>query len=197
MFDDDNELQLYEDFLQLAKAHPQCKAGNYIRELWEHKGTAISATELYTLYQPQFSQYISDDLRQVERVTNSLQFTSYPELPITFTDLLTIRDLGEFLQKLRCDLAEARENNDEGRICEDIATIEYLNDYILHGVTNGGKLKNIRSLVRDHARLIGQGVQYLVDSIQTVHPRLAEHIAMHIVIGVQCYWSCDAIRHRA
>ncbi|MDY0151576.1 MAG: hypothetical protein RBS43_04820 [Candidatus Cloacimonas sp.] len=167
MFDDENELLLYEDFLKLASQHPHSKGGSYIRELWEHKGVMICATELYTLYQTQFHVYLDDDMWQSKRIMQVMHQTSIPELPIKFTDNLTINDLRKFMANLRCDLAEARINNDESRITEDIATIEKLNDYILQGITNDGKLKDIDNLVRDHARLILQGVQYFNSSIQT------------------------------
>jgi hypothetical protein len=40
----EQELQLNEDFLMLAKQHPHSKTTHYIHELWEHKGVPISST---------------------------------------------------------------------------------------------------------------------------------------------------------
>jgi hypothetical protein len=193
MFDTDEELQLYEDFLRLASQRPQFKASNYIRELWEHKGTPICATQLYTLYQMQDNSLLDAHLQELGRIMKYLHQSVLPELPIEIADSRAIHQVREFIQNLRCDLEEAKRNNDLSRIAEDVTALEQAEAYILSCLSHNGRIKPLRDIVRNHGRLIHQAVQGFIESIYPEHPRLADYIALHIVTGKECYWSADSM----
>lgn len=196
MFDDENELRLYEDFLMLARQHPHSKATHYIRELWEHKGVPISSTRLYTLYQPNFHLHLDEELKEAMHIMRYLHKSDFPEQPIPALDKQAIKEVDAYINCLRLDLAQAREHNDPARIAEDISRLEQINQCLIDYFLPNGDIRCLGDVTRSHTRLIFQGVEYFKKCIHPIHPRLVEHIHAHAVIHSECYWSLNPIQHR-